>query len=124
MAPGIAASAFFAFLTSFDEIIIAMFLSTPAVATLPKRMWDAVRFEVDPTIAAISTLLVVLTVVPFVLTTPDPAVPAGAAPRVTVRGLAAVFRFSPRANPDFAWAFASRFMLVMAYAFLVTYQAY
>jgi len=63
MAPGIAASTFFAFLTSFDEIIIAMFLSTPAVATLPKRMWDAVRFEVDPTIAAISTLLVVLTVV-------------------------------------------------------------
>jgi putative spermidine/putrescine transport system permease protein len=63
MAPGIAAAAFFAFLTSFDEIIIAMFLSTPAVSTLPKRMWDAVRFEVDPTIAAISTLLVVLTVV-------------------------------------------------------------
>jgi MFS family permease len=31
---------------------------------------------------------------------------------------------SPRANPDFAWAFTSRFMLVMAYAFLVTYQAY
>ena len=62
MAPGIAASAFFAFLTSFDEIVIAMFLSTPAVATLPKRMWDAVRFEVDPTIAAISTLLVLLTV--------------------------------------------------------------
>jgi putative spermidine/putrescine transport system permease protein len=63
MAPGIAASAFFAFLTSFDEIIIAIFLSTPAVTTLPKRMWDAVRFEVDPTIAAISTLLVALTVV-------------------------------------------------------------
>src|SRR5262249_1354430 len=63
MAPGIAASVFFAFLTSFDEIIIAIFLSTPAVATLPKRMWDAVRFEVDPTIAAISPLLVMLTVV-------------------------------------------------------------
>jgi MFS family permease len=34
------------------------------------------------------------------------------------------FFVSPRANPDFAWAFTSRFMLVMAYAFLVTYQAY
>lgn len=34
------------------------------------------------------------------------------------------FYVSPRANPDFAWAFTSRFMLVMAYAFLVTYQAY
>jgi putative spermidine/putrescine transport system permease protein len=63
MTPGIAASALFAFLTSFDEIVIAIFLSTPDVSTLPKRMWDAIRFEVDPTIAAISTLLVLLTVV-------------------------------------------------------------
>ena len=30
----------------------------------------------------------------------------------------------PRQNPDFAWAFASRFLFVMAYAFLITYQAY
>jgi putative spermidine/putrescine transport system permease protein len=62
MAPGIAAAAFFAFLTSFDELIIALFLSTPRVMTLPKRMWDGIRFEVDPTIAAVSTLLVFLTV--------------------------------------------------------------
>jgi MFS family permease len=31
---------------------------------------------------------------------------------------------NPRKNPDFAWAFASRFMFVLAYAFLATYQAY
>ena len=31
---------------------------------------------------------------------------------------------SPRTNPDFAWAFSSRFMFVLAYAFLITYQAY
>jgi MFS family permease len=42
----------------------------------------------------------------------------------SLRQLAGSFYVSPRANPDFAWAFASRFMLVMAYAFLVTYQAY
>jgi putative spermidine/putrescine transport system permease protein len=62
MVPGIAASAFFAFLTSFDELIMALFLSTPGVMTLPKRMWDGIRFEVDPTIAAVSTLLVFLTI--------------------------------------------------------------
>ncbi len=38
--------------------------------------------------------------------------------------LVGTFYVSPRANPDFAWAFTSRFMVVMAYAFLVTYQAY
>ena len=40
------------------------------------------------------------------------------------RELAGTFYVDPRRNPDFAWAFASRFMLVMAYAFLTTYQAY
>lgn len=45
-------------------------------------------------------------------------------PPWSLRQLAGSFYVSPRANPDFSWAFASRFMLVMAYAFLVTYQAY
>ncbi|MGN6576035.1 MAG: MFS transporter [Nocardioides sp.] len=40
------------------------------------------------------------------------------------RELAGSFYVDPRANPDFTWVFVSRFMLVMAYAFLVTYQAY
>ena len=42
----------------------------------------------------------------------------------SLRQLAGTFYVNPRASPDFAWAFASRFLLVMAYAFLVTYQAY
>lgn len=42
----------------------------------------------------------------------------------SVRELAGTFYVSPRANPDFAWAFVSRFLFVMAYAFLVTYQVY
>ena len=45
-------------------------------------------------------------------------------PPWSLRQFAESFYVSPRANPDFAWAFASRFLLVMAYAFLVTYQAY
>jgi MFS family permease len=42
----------------------------------------------------------------------------------SLRELAGTFYVGPRRNPDFAWAFLSRFLLVMAYAFLVTYQAY
>lgn len=42
----------------------------------------------------------------------------------SLRDWGSVFYVNPRAHPDFAWAFVSRFMLVLAYAFLVTYQAY
>jgi MFS family permease len=45
-------------------------------------------------------------------------------PPWSVRELTTTFYVNPRRNPDFAWAFASRFLLVTAYAFLVTYQAY
>jgi MFS family permease len=45
-------------------------------------------------------------------------------PAWSVAELAGTFWVSPRRNPDFAWAFTSRFMFVLAYAFLVTYQAY
>lgn len=47
-----------------------------------------------------------------------------ARPAWSLREAASTFYFNPRKSPDFAWAFASRFLLVMAYAFLVTYQAY
>ena len=45
-------------------------------------------------------------------------------PRWSLRELARTFYFNPRASPDFAWAFAGRFLFVLAYAFLTTYQAY
>ncbi len=45
-------------------------------------------------------------------------------PPWSLRELAGTFYVSPRTSPDFAWAFASRFMFVLAYAFLTTYQAY
>jgi putative spermidine/putrescine transport system permease protein len=56
--PSILTAAFFAFLASFDEVVIALFISGTAAATLPKRMWDGIRFEVDPTTAAASALLI------------------------------------------------------------------
>ena len=45
-------------------------------------------------------------------------------PTWSLRELARTFYVNPRKSPDFAWAFASRFMFVLAYAFLITYQAY
>jgi MFS family permease len=42
----------------------------------------------------------------------------------SMRELASTFYVNPRTSPDFAWAFASRFMFLLAYAFMVTYQAY
>jgi MFS family permease len=45
-------------------------------------------------------------------------------PAWSPRDLAAVFYVRPRTSPDFAWVFASRFLFVLAYAFLITYQAY
>ncbi len=45
-------------------------------------------------------------------------------PRWSVREFASTFYIKPRTSPDFAWAFASRFMFLLAYAFLATYQAY
>ena len=56
---GILSAAFFAFLTSFDELVIALFVGGTRVVTLPRRMWEGVRMEIDPTIAAVATLLVI-----------------------------------------------------------------
>jgi MFS family permease len=54
----------------------------------------------------------------------DRRLAAGNKPPWSLRELAGTFYVSARENPDFAWAFLSRFLLVTAYAFLVTYQAY
>ena len=60
--PAVISGGLLAFLTSFDELIIALFLTSPRNTTLPKRMWDSVRFEIDPTNAAAATLLIGLSV--------------------------------------------------------------
>jgi putative spermidine/putrescine transport system permease protein len=60
--PGVLVGALFAFITSFDELVVALFISGSGAITLPRRMWDDLRFQIDPTIAAVSTLTIVLTV--------------------------------------------------------------
>lgn len=59
--PSFGASLVFAFLTSFDEAVLINFLGGGVFVTLPKGIFDAVRFGVDPLVAAISTILIALT---------------------------------------------------------------
>ena len=60
----------------------------------------------------------------FAVTLNDRRLAKAEKPAWSLREFASTFYVNPRRSPDFAWAFASRFMFVMAYAFLVTYQAY
>ena len=60
----------------------------------------------------------------FAVTLKDRRLAKADKPTWSMREFASTFYVNPRRNPDFAWAFASRFMFVLAYAFLVTYQAY
>lgn len=56
------ASAIIAFMLSFDEPVLALFLAGSTTVTLPKRMWDGVQYEIDPTASAVAVLLIVLSV--------------------------------------------------------------
>lgn len=53
----------FAFITSFDEVIIALFVSAGQNMTITKVMFDSLRDEIDPTIAAVSSMLIAVSVV-------------------------------------------------------------
>ncbi|MES1926684.1 ABC transporter permease [Salinisphaera sp. T31B1] len=55
--PSIVIGALFAFLISFDEVIIAYFITGPDSTTLPVRMYSAIRWEISPVLAAVSALL-------------------------------------------------------------------
>lgn len=59
--PGIVAGAAFAFVTSWDEIVVALFVTSRRVFTLPRRIWTGLADNVDPAIAALGTVLVLIT---------------------------------------------------------------
>jgi putative spermidine/putrescine transport system permease protein len=61
--PAIVSGGAFAFLISFDEVVLTLFLGGPRTATLPKRIWEAVKFELDPSLTAVSTILIVVSIV-------------------------------------------------------------
>ncbi len=60
--PGVISGALFAFATSFDEVVVVLFISGPAQSTMPIQMWSGIRESISPTILAVATILVLLSV--------------------------------------------------------------
>ncbi|MEI5665917.1 ABC transporter permease [Bosea sp. CCNWLW174] len=67
LTPSIIASGLFAFLISFDEVVISWFVARAGDTTLPIKMFSSIQFEVSPVLAAISTMLTALSIVVCVI---------------------------------------------------------
>jgi len=67
--PAVLSGLLFAMVISFDELIVSIFLSSPTVRTVSVQMWSDVRGDVDPTIAAIGSLVLAFSVVALLLET-------------------------------------------------------
>jgi putative spermidine/putrescine transport system permease protein len=61
--PGILAGAVFAFILSWDEIVVTLFISKFSVFTLPRRLWNGMRENTDPTVAAAAVVLICITLI-------------------------------------------------------------
>lgn len=61
--PGVISGALFAFITSFDEVVVVLFVGTAAQQTLPWQMFTGLREQISPTILAVATILVFLSVI-------------------------------------------------------------
>ncbi|WP_038937203.1 ABC transporter permease [Bradyrhizobium japonicum] len=60
--PGMISGALFAFLTSFDEVVVALFVAGPGQRTLPRVMFSGIREEISPTIIAAATVLILFSI--------------------------------------------------------------
>jgi len=65
--PGIVTGGAFAFISSFDNLTVSLFLAGPRVETLPIRLFAMIEFDLDPSVAAISTVLVLITLAVVIL---------------------------------------------------------
>lgn len=63
--PGVAAGAILSFILSWDEIVVALFITKFDVFTLPRRLWNGMRENTDPTVAAATVVLILITIVLF-----------------------------------------------------------
>ena len=59
IAPGVATGALFAFATSFDEVVVVLFIGGPDQRTIPREMWSGIREQISPEILAVATFLIV-----------------------------------------------------------------
>jgi putative spermidine/putrescine transport system permease protein len=62
IAPGVISGGLFAFITSFDEVVVVLFMGGSEQLTLPRQMWSGIRQEISPTILSAATVLVILAV--------------------------------------------------------------
>lgn len=69
IAPGLLAGGLFAFVTSFDEVVVSLFISDPNLRTLPVEMYSSITRDINPTIAAASTLILVVSTVLILIST-------------------------------------------------------
>ena len=60
--PGVISGGLFAFVTSFDEVVLVLFLAGPEQRTIPRQMFSGLREQINPTILAVATLLVLLSI--------------------------------------------------------------
>lgn len=60
IAPGVVSGALFAFITSWDEVVVVLFMAGPEQHTLPRVMWTGIREQISPTILAVATMLILL----------------------------------------------------------------
>jgi putative spermidine/putrescine transport system permease protein len=61
--PGVISGALFAFVTSWDEVVVVLFLASPDQRTLPRQMFSGIREQISPTITAVATLLLALSII-------------------------------------------------------------
>jgi len=61
--PGVISGALFAFVTSFDEVVVALFIAGSEQYTLPRQMFAGIREKYNPTIAAVATMMIVVSVI-------------------------------------------------------------
>ncbi|HEB96891.1 MAG TPA: ABC transporter permease [Sedimenticola thiotaurini] len=60
--PGVISGAMFAFVTSFDEVVLVLFLAGPGQRTIPRQMFSGLREQINPTILAVATLLILVSI--------------------------------------------------------------
>lgn len=60
--PGVISGALFAFITSFDEVVVVLFLAGFEQRTIPRQMWSGIREQISPTILAVATILVAISI--------------------------------------------------------------
>ncbi|MBI0325685.1 ABC transporter permease [Burkholderia plantarii] len=63
--PAVATGGVFAFATSFDEVIVILFIGGPDQRTVPRQMWSGIRDQIDPSILAVATVLIAFAIALF-----------------------------------------------------------